>query len=132
MTGDFKKMLGVAPDLVVFNGKAFQYKDHPLQAAAGQRVRLYFVDAGPNLTSSFHVIGEIFDGDPGGDASQAISGVSTYLVAAGQGVVFDLVFEQPGEYVIVDHSMRSAFLGRIRLHSCDTLKLKGSINLDIL
>ncbi len=32
MTGDFKKMLGVAPDLVVFNGKAFQYKDHPLQA----------------------------------------------------------------------------------------------------
>jgi nitrite reductase (NO-forming) len=116
MTGDFDKMLGVAPDLVVFNGKAFQYKDHPLQAKAGQRVRLYFVDAGPNLTSSFHVIGEIFsEVYPGGDASQAISGVSTYLVAAGQGVVFDLVIEQPGEYVIVDHSMRSAFLGAFGL-----------------
>jgi nitrite reductase (NO-forming) len=112
MTGNFDKMLAVSPDEVVFNGAAFQYKDHPLTAKAGQRVRIYFLDAGPNLTSSFHVIGEIFDAVyPGGDMSQAVSGVSTYLVGAGQGVIFDVTFNQPGDYVIVDHSMRSAFLG---------------------
>jgi len=112
LTGNFDKMLSVAPDAVVFNGIAFQYRDHPLQAEVGQLVRIYFVDAGPNLTSSFHVIGEIFNHVyPGGDATQALSGVSTYIVAPGQGVIFDLVFDQPGEYVMVDHSMRSAYLG---------------------
>lgn len=116
LTGDFNKMLSVAPDEVVFNGVAFQYKDHPLKARVGQHVRIYFVDAGPNLTSSFHVIGEIFTNVyPSGDATQALSGVSTYIVAPGQGVVFDLVFNQPGEYVLVDHSMRSAFLGAFGL-----------------
>jgi len=116
LTGDFNKMLSVAPDVVAFNGIAFQYKDHPLQARVGQRVRIYFVDAGPNLNSAFHVIGEIFtDIYPGGDPAQAISGVSTYTVAPGQGVVFDVVFNEPGEYVIVDHSMRSAYLGAFGL-----------------
>ncbi len=60
MTGDYNKMLAVTPDEVVFNGIAFQYKDNPLQAKVGQRVRIYFVDAGPNLWSSFHIIGGIF------------------------------------------------------------------------
>jgi nitrite reductase (NO-forming) len=116
LTGDFNKMLSVAPDEVVFNGVAFQYKDHPLKAKVGQRVRIYFVDAGPNLSSSFHVIGEIFTNVyPSGDAAQALSGVSTYMVAPGQGVVFDLVFDKPGEYVLVDHSMRSAYLGAFGL-----------------
>ncbi len=112
LTGDWNKMLSVAPDGVVFNGVAFQYRDHPLQAKVGQRVRIYFMDAGPNLTSSFHVIGEIFtDIYPGGDASQKLSGVSTYSVGPGQGVVFDLIFNEPGQYVLVDHSMRAAYLG---------------------
>ncbi|NLG96114.1 MAG: multicopper oxidase domain-containing protein [Chloroflexi bacterium] len=112
LTGDFDKMVSVAPDVVAFNGIAFQYRDYSLEARVGQRVRIYFVDAGPNLNSAFHVIGEIFtDVYPGGDFSQATSGVSTYTVASGQGVIFDLVFDEPGEYVIVDHSMRSAYLG---------------------
>lgn len=112
LTGNFEKMLAVAPDEVVFNGVAFQYKDHPLEAKVGQRVRIYFLDAGPNLTSSFHVIGAIFDKVyPGGDLSQSFSGVSTYTVAPGQGMIFDVIFQQPGEYVLVDHSMRAAFLG---------------------
>lgn len=112
LTGDFNKMLAVSPDEVVFNGVAFQYKDHPLEAKVGQRVRIYFLDAGPNLTSSFHIIGAIFDKVyPGGDLTQGISGVSTYTVAPGEGMIFDVVFNQPGEYVLVDHSMRSAYLG---------------------
>lgn len=112
LTGNFNKMQAAAPDEVVFNGDAFQYKDHPLQAKVGQRVRIYFLDAGPTLTSAFHVIGAIFDKVyPGGDMSQAISGVSTYNVAPGEGMIFDVIFKQPGDYVIVDHSMRAAYLG---------------------
>ncbi len=112
LTGDFTKMQAAEPDEVVFNGDAFQYKDHPLSAKVGQRVRIYFLDAGPNLPSAFHVIGGIFDKVyPGGDMSQAISGVSTYTVAPGEGMIFDMIFKQPGDYMFVDHSMRAAFSG---------------------
>jgi nitrite reductase (NO-forming) len=106
MSGDYQKMLAVTPDEVVFNGVAFQYRDHPLPAKVGQRIRLYFVDAGPNLSSAFHIIGGIFAAVyPDADASHALSGVSTYSVAPGQGVIFDAIISQPGLYPFVDHSI---------------------------
>lgn len=112
MAGDFAKMQKVAPDEVVFNGVAFQYRDHPLPARAGARVRLYVVDAGPNLASAFHVIGAVFAAVyPDGDPTHLQTGVSTYTIAPGQGVVFDLIIPQPGKYVFVDHSMRNALIG---------------------
>ncbi len=112
LAGDYAKMQAMTPDEVVFNGTAFQYKDHPLPAKAGQRVRLYVVDAGPNLPSAFHVIGAIFASVyPDADATHALSGVSTYSIAPGQGVVFDLVIPQPGKYAFVDHSMRNMEIG---------------------
>ena len=49
MVGDYDKMMTVQPDEVVFNGIAFQYNHHPLTAKVGQRVRLYVINAGPNL-----------------------------------------------------------------------------------
>ncbi len=114
MGGDYKKMMAVTPDEVVFNGVANQYKDQPLTAKVGQRVRLYVVDAGPNLSSAFHIIGAIFANVyPDGDAAHALSGVSTYQVAPGQGVVFDVIFDQPGKYPFVDHSMRNMNLGAV-------------------
>ncbi len=114
MAGDFNKMKTVNPDEVVFNGAAFQYRDHPLTAKVGQTVRLYVVDAGPNLGSAFHVIGAIFKAVyPDGDPTHAQTGVSSYEIAPGQGVVFDVTFAQPGNYPFVDHSMRSAFLGAV-------------------
>ena len=61
MVPDFEKMKQERLDEVVFNGAAFQYRDHPLPVTAGKRVRIYLVDAGPDLWSSFHVIGAIFD-----------------------------------------------------------------------
>ncbi len=114
MTGDYNKMMAMAPDEVVFNGAASQYKDHPLQAKAGQRIRLYVVNAGPNLTSAFHVIGAIFsDVYPDGDPTHALTGVSTYGIAPGEGAVFDLVIPQSGSYPFVDHSMRDMMLGAV-------------------
>ena len=49
------------PDFVVFNGVSNQYKDHPIQVATGERVRVYVLDAGPSIDSSFHIVGTIFD-----------------------------------------------------------------------
>jgi nitrite reductase (NO-forming) len=112
MSGDYEKMMNVTPDEVVFNGVAFQYNGHPLTAKVGQRVRLYVVDAGPNLPSAFHIIGGMFAAVyPDGDASHALTGVSTYPIAPGQGVVIDTIMQQPGKYPIVDHSMRDMMIG---------------------
>jgi nitrite reductase (NO-forming) len=112
MGPDFQKMKDERPDEVVFNGVAFQYKDHPLTATPGKLVRIYFVNAGPDLWSSFHVIGGIFDKVyPGGDAADAISGVSTFSVGPGAGAIFDITLDQPGNYVFVDHDMAHAIIG---------------------
>jgi nitrite reductase (NO-forming) len=50
-----------APDLVVFNGVANQYKDHPLEVTTGEQVRVFVLNAGPSVDSSFHIVGTIFD-----------------------------------------------------------------------
>jgi len=116
MVGDYQKMLNVTPDEMVFNGIAFQYKDHPLPAKVGQRIRLYVINAGPNLPSAFHIIGGMFAAAyPDGDATHALSSVSTYPIAPGQGVVFDAVIPQPGQYPFVDHSMRDMAIGAVGL-----------------
>ena len=112
MGSDYKKMLARQPDEVVFNGAAFQYVAHPLLAQAGKLVRLYVVDAGPNLWTSFHVIGAIFSKVyPGGDPSQALNDMSTYTLGPGQGAIFDLVMNQPGKYSFVDHDMADIMIG---------------------
>jgi nitrite reductase (NO-forming) len=112
MSGDYNKMMAVTPDEMVFNGVAFQYNEHPLTAKVGQRVRLYVVAAGPNLGSAFHIIGGMFAAVyPDADANHALTGVSTYLIAPGQGVIFDAIMPEPGKYPIVDHSMRAMTIG---------------------
>ncbi|GAA3987096.1 hypothetical protein GCM10022279_07630 [Comamonas faecalis] len=105
MGPDFGKMQRIQPDIVAFNGIAFQYQHHPLTARPNERVRLYMVNAGPSLWSAFHVIGAIFDKVyPDGNPAHALSGVSTYSVGPGEGIVFDVVIPDAGEYVFVDHS----------------------------
>jgi len=112
MGANYDKMQEMRPDEVVFNGAAFQYRDHPLTAKPGDLVRLYVVNAGPSLWSAFHVIGGIFDKVyPGGNPAQAIDGVSTYSVGPGEGAVFDLKLDEPGKYPFVDHSMAHMQLG---------------------
>ncbi len=114
MGPDFQKMQKVQPDLMAFNGTAFQYKDHPLTAEPGKRVRLYMVNAGPSEWSAFHVIGTIFDKVyPDGDPDHALSGVSTYSVGPGEGAVFDVVIPDPGLYPFVDHSFAHLEMGAV-------------------
>src|SRR5690625_1433059 len=59
MGPDFEKMSSIQPDLMAFNGIAFQYMDHPLTARPNERVRLYMVNAAPSRCSAFHVIASI-------------------------------------------------------------------------
>lgn len=114
MGPNYEKMLAERPDEVVFNGVAFQYREHPLVVTAGQRVRLYFVDAGPNVWTSFHVIGSIFDKVyPDGDPAHTLSDVSTYTVGPGAGAIFDLVIPKPGKYAFVDHDMAHLMVGAV-------------------
>jgi nitrite reductase (NO-forming) len=99
MGPSFEKMLQMRPDEIVFNGIANQYHDQPLPITAGKRARIYFVNAGPNLWSAFHVIGGMFDKIyPDADASHALSGVSTHSVGPGEGAVFDVILPKAGKY----------------------------------
>ncbi|MCD6681321.1 MAG: multicopper oxidase domain-containing protein [Burkholderiaceae bacterium] len=112
MGPNYEKMLAEHPDEVVFNGVAFQYRDQPLTVAAGERVRIYFVNAGPSLWSSFHVIGAMLDTVyPDGDPAHALTGVSSYSVGPGAGAIFDLVIPEAGHYPFVDHSFAHLMIG---------------------
>lgn len=114
MGPDFEKMMRMQPDVMAFNGTAFQYVDHPLRAAPNERVRLYMVNAGPSLWSAFHVIGAIFDKVyPSGDVNDAMSGVSTWTVGPGEGMIFDVVIPEPGLYPFVDHSFAHLEMGAV-------------------
>lgn len=114
MGANYEKMLAERPDEVIFNGVAFQYREHPLVVTAGKRLRIYFVDAGPNLWTSFHVIGSMFDKVyPDGDPAHALSNVSTYTVGPGAGAIFDLVIPKPGKYAFVDHDLAHLMVGAV-------------------
>lgn len=116
---DADKIAAEAPDLVVFNGHATQYKDHPLEAAVGERVRVWVVDVGPNRASSFHVVGSQFDtvflegayqlGGP--DDPGAAGGAQALALQPGQGGFVELSFPEPGRYPFVSHIMVDAERG---------------------
>jgi nitrite reductase (NO-forming) len=81
--------------------------EHPLHAKTGETVRIYFGVGGPNFTSSFHVIGTIFDRvyNTGSLASPPLTGVQTISVAPGGAAVVDLSLPVPGRYLLVDHAL---------------------------
>jgi nitrite reductase (NO-forming) len=99
------------PAYVVFNGSVGALTgDKALPARVGETVRLYIGNGGPNLVSSFHVIGEIFDrvyGEGGTVVNQ--KNVQTTLVPAGGSAIVEFKLDVPGKYILVDHSIFRAF-----------------------
>lgn len=96
------------PRFVVFNGRMGSLiGDGALKAKTGERVRLYFGNAGPNLISSFHVIGEIFDNvyREADLISEPAHSVQTTLVPSGGATVVEFTIEVPGMYTLVDHAI---------------------------
>jgi nitrite reductase (NO-forming) len=118
------KMVSEQPDFVVFNGSVGSLgKEHPLKAKVGERVRIFFGNAGPNDVSSFHVIGEIFDKVHPEGASETWSNVQSTLVPAGGATMVEFKTEVPGRYILVDHS-----LGRVQKGAAGFLDVEGAPN----
>ena len=115
-TGDLPKMKQVRPDFLAWNGTAFQYRDHPLPARVGERVRLHVVNAGPTLWSAFHIIGALFDVVyVSGHPRNPLVGVQTHTIAPGDGATCDVIIPNPGLYPIVSHSFAYTELGIVGL-----------------
>ena len=104
-----------APDFVVFNGVADQYKDNPIQINTGKRVRIFVLNAGPSIDSSFHIVGTIFDtvikegmhlspDNVGHYGSQAVD------LSPAQGAIVEFSMAEDGLYPIVTHAFN--FVGR--------------------
>jgi nitrite reductase (NO-forming) len=104
-----------APDFVMFNGIAMQYRDHPIEVPTGDNVRLFVLDVGPSIDSSFHIVGTIFHdvvkegvhlaaGNDGNWASQAVD------LSPAQGAVIEFTTAEDGLYPIVTHAFN--FPGR--------------------
>jgi nitrite reductase (NO-forming) len=111
---DFDAASRKAPSHVAFNGHVAALTDRPLEANAGERVRLYVHNVGPNDQSSTHVIGTVFDrvfyeGNPRNDWR----GLQTVVLGASSGAVLEFVAPEEGDYVIVDHEFADAQKGAI-------------------
>lgn len=102
------KALSEQPDYVVFNGQVGALEgERALRAQVGETVRLYVGNGGPNLISSFHVIGEIFDTvyAEGAMGSPPKRNIQTTLIPAGGAAIVEFRVEVPGTYRLVDHSL---------------------------
>ena len=96
------------PTYVVFNGSVGSLTgDGALTAKVGDRVRMYFGNAGPNLVSSWHVIGEIFDRvyREGSMTTPPLENVQTTTVPAAGSSIAEFTVDVPGNYILVDHSI---------------------------
>ncbi len=109
LTSDTIKLLAETPEYFVFNGAALALASdkHALHAKVGDTVRIFFGVGGPNFTSSFHVIGEIFDRvfNQASLTSNPLTDVQTTMVPPGGATMVEFKVEVPGRYILVDHAL---------------------------
>jgi nitrite reductase (NO-forming) len=107
LTESLDKLLAEQPEYYVFNGAADALIKKPLKAKTGETVRVFFGVGGPNKTSSFHVIGEIFDkAYPLASITSApMTDVQTITVPPGGAAVTEFKLDVPGRFVLVDHAL---------------------------
>ncbi|AZI33117.1 nitrite reductase, copper-containing [Kaistella carnis] len=122
---DQDKGLDEKPTYVVFNGKknALMGPD-ALEAKVGETVRFFVGNGGPNLVSSFHVIGEIFDRVYVEGGTTINKNIQTTVIPAGGAAMVEFKVEEPGNYILVDHSIFRAF----NKGAIGTLKVTGEKN----
>jgi nitrite reductase (NO-forming) len=101
---DGERVRAKAPTYTVFNGRYNGMVDKPLSAKPGGRVRLFVMNVGPSNTSSFHVVGTIFDrvwleGNP----DNQLRGAQTVLLGSSNSAIVEFVLPEAGAYVMVDH-----------------------------
>jgi nitrite reductase (NO-forming) len=104
------KAIQEKPEYIVFNGSVGALTDDKaLQAKAGETIRLYIGNGGPNLVSSFHIIGEIFDSVRQEGGTAITRNVQTTLIPSGGAAIVEFKVKVPGTYILVDHSITRAF-----------------------
>lgn len=110
------KMLNEQPEYFIFNGSVGALSEEfPLKANVGETVRIFFGVGGPNFTSSFHVIGEIFDRvyNLGSLTAPPLTDVQSVIVPTGGSAVVEFTLDVPGRYTLVDHSLSRAERGLV-------------------
>jgi len=124
---DQEKAVDERPTYVVFNGAVSSLVgDKAITANVGDTIRLFVGNGGPNLISSFHVIGEIFDRVYAeGSTTPTLHNVQTTIVPAGGSAMVEFKVEVPGTYILVDHSLFRAFnkgaLGMLKVNGPENL-----------
>lgn len=107
---DMEKAIDERPTYVLFNGaEGSTTGDRAITANVGETVRLFVGNGGPNLVSSFHVIGAIFDEVRFEGGSNIQKNVQTTLIPAGGAAIVKFKARVPGSYPLVDHSIFRAF-----------------------
>ncbi|HWM47917.1 MAG TPA: copper-containing nitrite reductase [Xanthobacteraceae bacterium] len=108
LTESYDKLMNERPEYFVFNGAVGAITtEKPLKAKVGETVRIYFGVGGPNYTSSFHLIGEVFDRvyNQGSLTTAPLTDVQTTTVAPGGATVVDVKLDVPGKFMLVDHAL---------------------------
>ena len=107
---DMEKGIEERPTYVVFNGKVDALTgDNALETKVGEKIRLFVGNAGPNLASSFHVIGEVFDNVYTEGGTNVQHNVQTTLIPAGGSTIVEFAAERASKLILVDHSIFRAF-----------------------
>jgi nitrite reductase (NO-forming) len=123
-----KRAIDERPSYVVFNGSALSLVgDRALKGKVGETVRLFVGNGGPNLVSSFHVIGEIFDKVYTEGGSNVQTNVQTTLVPAGGSSIVEFKLDTDGTYILVDHSIFRTF----NKGSLGMMKVEGKGNTEV-
>jgi nitrite reductase (NO-forming) len=113
---DGARVRAKSPTYTVFNGRYNGFVDKPLPAKPGERVRLFVLNVGPSNTSSFHVVGTIFDrvwleGNP----DNQLRGAQTVLLGSSNSAITEFIIPEAGSYIMVDHHFANASQGAIGL-----------------
>jgi nitrite reductase (NO-forming) len=133
---DMQKAIDERATYVLFNGaEGALVGDKALKAKVGERIRMFVGNGGPNLVSSFHVIGEIFDRVYYEGGSRYQENVQTTLIPAGGSAIVEFKVEVPGTYIIVDHSIFRTFnkgaLGMLRVDGPENKLVYSGKEIDV-
>ncbi len=126
LTESYDKLMNERPEYFLLNGAVGALtKDRPLKARVGETVRIFFGVGGPNYTSSFHLIGEVFDRvyNQGSLTTAPLTDVQTTSVAPGGATVVDVKLDVPGKFMLVDHA-----LTRVERGLAGVLEVEGADN----
>lgn len=114
---DYQRMYNGFPvDVTAFNGHATQYVDEPIKVKAGEPLRIYVINVGPNVYCTFHVVGGIFSAAYfNANPENKIVGQQSMTIGPGDGAAFEITLKEPGVYPAVNHAFGHAAHGAIAL-----------------